>query len=157
MADDVNVANIDMLKVYSGKLGELKDWSLGGTILICRQVEKIKEDLDKQLRETERLITVTEEHSRYLIDMYKTVIDDVGEEARYAMGNSDLDVKRIIGDMKVRADEIRDKISRLQMLLDNSFQHTKNYYLQISNMVDSCRNKLGQQVEALEEYKKQHM
>lgn len=157
MADDVNVKEIDLLKTYSGKLGELKDYSLAGTVLIYRQVEKIKADLEQQLKEAKRLQYLTEEKSRYIVQCYKTIIDETGEESRSVIGSSDLEAVQINDNMNIRIEQLEDNIRRLQTLLENVFQHTKNYGLQVTEMVDSCKNTLSNQIQALEEYKKQHM
>lgn len=157
MADDVNVKEIDLLKTYSGKLGELKDYSLASTVLIYRQVEKIKADLEQQLKEAKRLQYLTEEKSRYIVQCYKTIIDETGEESRSVIGSSDLKAVQINDNMNIRIEQLEDNIRRLQTLLENVFQHTKNYGLQVTEMVDSCKNTLSNQIQALEEYKKQHM
>lgn len=157
MADDVNVKEIDLLKTYSGKLGELKDYSLASTVLIYRQVEKIKADLEQQLKEAKRLQYLTEEKSRYIVQCYKTIIDETGEESRSVIGSSDLEAVQINDNMNIRIEQLEDNIRRLQTLLENVFQHTKNYGLQVTEMVDSCKNTLSNQIQALEEYKKQHM
>lgn len=157
MADDVNVKEIDLLKTYSAKLIDFQSCSLPIAVLICAQVGKIKEDLERDLNEVKRLKIVSEEHSKKLVQKYKAVIDDVGENAREVIGSSDLEVMRIRDSIAMRCDEVEDKIKRLQMLLDNAFQHTKNFELQITNMIDSCRANLNNQIQLLEEYKNQHL
>lgn len=156
MADDVNVKEIDLIKAYSGKLSELKDGSLAATILIYSQVKKIKNDYRNVYNRVHDIGERCNSSCKRLQDQYNSVIEDVGEGARNVIGHSDQEAKNLCGIIAQQVSLLEQNINRLQMLLDNAFQHTKNYDLQITNMVDSCRENLNRQVQILEEYKKLH-
>lgn len=153
MAADVNVTEIDALKAYSRKLHELRTGGIGVAVLLDRQLRKIQEDYENRLHALQRLLNKCEEDYKALQSRYQSAITACGEESREVIGNTDLEAEIKLEAMRSRIAMVKNNIQRLQTLLQNAGNKTKNYQLQMNNMTDNCRAFIKRETTLLEQYK----
>lgn len=153
MAADVNVTEIDALKAYSRKLHELRTGGIGVAVLLDSQLRKIQEDYENRLHALQRLLNKCEEDYKALQSRYQSAITACGEESREVIGNTDLEAEIKLEAMRSRIAMVKNNIQRLQTLLQNAGNKTKNYQLQMNNMTDNCRAFIKRETTLLEQYK----
>lgn len=150
---DINVKEIELLRVYSSKLRDFRNWNVGRAILIDRQLRKIREDYDEILKESERYQRLGEDANRYLQSRYDNAISEFGEECRTYVGSSDREMNSKCELLNERVDRLRQTIQTLQVKLENAGQKTKNFSLQALTNVDSSCQYIEGIVQALEDAK----
>ena len=153
MAADVQVSEIDVLKAYSGKMNGLRNDSIALAVLLDRQIRKMREDYDSVLSDMNRMLASAESDCRYTEERYNRAINMCGEEARSAIGNSDIDARQKMEIMRVRYESIKHNIQNLQMKLKNAGLKTQNYAAQMDTLADACISYVNRYAEKLQEYK----
>ena len=119
MAADVQVSEIDVLKAYSGKMNGLRNDSIALAVLLDRQIRKMVEDYDRVLSDMQRMLQSGEEDCQYTVDRYDRAINMCGEEARSAIGNSDLEAQQKLEMLRMRVESVQNMVRNLQMKLLN--------------------------------------
>lgn len=153
MAADVQVSEIDVLKAYSSKMNGLRNDSIALAVLLDRQIRKMIEDYDEVLRQIERLLQSGEEDCQYTVDRYDRAINMCGEEARSAIGNSDLEAQQKLEMLRMRVESVQNMVRNLQMKLKNAGLKTQNYAARMDTLADACISYVNRYAEKLQEYK----
>ena len=153
MANDVNVTEIDVLKAYSRKLHELCAGGIAVAIRLDCQLHKIQEDYENRLHSLQRLLDNSVEDYKAIQSRYQSAITACGEESRDVIGYTDIEAQSKVEAMRSRVAMVRNNIQRLQTLLQNAGNKTKNYQLQMNNMTDNCRAFIKRETTLLEQYK----
>lgn len=153
MAADVQVSEIDVLKAYSGKMNGLRNDSIALAILLDRQIRKMVEDYDRVLSDMQRMLQSGEEDCQYTVDRYDRAINMCGEEARSAIGNSDLEAQQKLEMLRMRVESVQNMVRNLQMKLKNAGLKTQNYAARMDTLADACISYVNRYAEKLQEYK----
>lgn len=153
MAADVQVSEIDVLKAYSGKMNGLRNDSIALAVLLDRQIRKMVEDYDRVLSDMQRMLQSGEEDCQYTVDRYDRAINMCGEEARSAIGNSDLEAQQKLEMLRMRVDSVQNMVRNLQMKLKNAGLKTQNYAARMDTLADACISYVNRYAEKLQEYK----
>ena len=153
MAADVQVSEIDVLKAYSGKMNGLRNDSIALAVLLDRQIRKMVEDYDRVLSDMQRMLQSGEEDCQYTVDRYDRAINMCGEEARSAIGNSDLEAQQKLEMLRMRVESVQDMVRNLQMKLKNAGLKTQNYAARMDTLADACISYVNRYAEKLQEYK----
>ena len=153
MAADVQVSEIDILKAYSGKMNGLRNDSIALAVLLDRQIRKMVEDYDRVLSDMQRMLQSGEEDCQYTVDRYDRAINMCGEEARSAIGNSDLEAQQKLEMLRMRVESVQNMVRNLQMKLKNAGLKTQNYAARMDTLADACISYVNRYAEKLQEYK----
>ena len=153
MAADVQVSEIDVLKAYSGKMNGLRNDSIALAVLLDRQIRKMVEDYDRVLSDMQRMLQSGEEDCQYTVDRYDRAINMCGEEARSAIGNSDLEAQQRLEMLRMRVESVQNMVRNLQMKLKNAGLKTQNYAARMDTLADACISYVNRYAEKLQEYK----
>ena len=153
MAADVQVSEIDVLKAYSGKMNGLRNDSIALAVLLDRQIRKMVEDYDRVLSDMQRMLLSGEEDCQYTVDRYDRAINMCGEEARSAIGNSDLEAQQKLEMLRMRVESVQNMVRNLQMKLKNAGLKTQNYAARMDTLADACISYVNRYAEKLQEYK----
>lgn len=153
MAADVQVSEIDVLKAYSGKMNGLRNDSIALAVLLDRQIRKMIEDYDNVLSDMHRMLQSGEEDCQYTVDRYDRAINMCGEEARSAIGNSDLEAQQKLEMLRMRVESVQNMVRNLQMKLKNAGLKTQNYAAQMDTLANACISYVNRYAEKLQEYK----
>ena len=153
MAADVQVSEIDVLKAYSGKMNGLRNDSIALAVLLDRQIRKMVEDYDRVLSDMQRMLQSGEEDCQYTVDRYDRAINMCGEEARSAIGNSDLEAQQKLEMLRMRVESVQNIVRNLQMKLKNAGLKTQNYAARMDTLADACISYVNRYAEKLQEYK----
>lgn len=153
MAADVQVSEIDVLKAYSGKMNGLRNDSIALAVLLDRQIRKMVEDYDRVLSDMQRMLQSGEEDCQYTVDRYDRAINMCGEEARSAIGNSDLEAQQKLEMLRMRVESVQNMVRNLQMKLKNAGLKTQNYAARMDTLADACISYVNRYAEKLQEYK----
>lgn len=149
---DIHVKELSVLNAYSSKLNDFKAGTIAVGALLDRQIRKIKDDLSNKKNQAVNSMHFVEDEADKVISRYDYALRQC-ENARPYIGETDFECKGKIKDAEQLAERINDKIRQLNTELENAGLYTKNFCLQVANMTDACRNKMQQNIVALEEYK----
>lgn len=152
--EDINVKDIEALKLYKSKLGEFNNGCTAIGALIDVQIRRIKEDLNRRLNSSRNIFRKAEDDAKGVIRRYETALSRC-ENARHYIGETDLECKQKIQEAKIVQEQIESQIQRLRIELENTGLQTKNFCLQVCNMVDSCQSHLDTNIMGIEQYKEQ--
>lgn len=153
MAADVQVSEIDVLKAYSGKMNGLRDDSIALAVLLDRQIRKMIEDYDCVLSDMQQMLHDEELNVSYLNHRYDRALRECGEDARLAIGNSDIEMQQKLEMLQTRIETVRNTIQNLQMKLKNAGLKTQNYAARMDTLADACISYVNRYAEKLQEYK----
>ena len=153
MAADVQVSEIDVLKAYSGKMNGLRNDSIALAVLLDRQIRKMIEDYDNVLSDMQRMLQSGEEDCQYTVDRYDRAINMCGEEARSAIGNSDLEAQQKLEMLRMQVESVQNMVRNLQIKLKNAGLKTQNYAAQMDTLANACISYVNRYAEKLQEYK----
>jgi hypothetical protein len=153
MAADVQVSEVDVLKAYSGKMNGLRNDSIALAVLLDRQIRKMIEDYDRILSDMQRMLQSGEEDCQYTVDRYDRAINMCGEEARSAIGNSDLEAQQKLEMLRMQVESVQNMVRNLQMKLKNAGLKTQNYAAQMDTLANACISYVNRYAEKLQEYK----
>lgn len=153
MAADVQVSEVDVLKAYSGKMNGLRNDSIALAVLLDRQIRKMIEDYDNVLSDMQRMLQSGEEDCQYTVDRYDRAINMCGEEARSAIGNSDLEAQQKLEMLRMQVESVQNMVRNLQMKLKNAGLKTQNYAAQMDTLANACISYVNRYAEKLQEYK----
>lgn len=149
---DVEVKEIEGLKLYRNRLNDFKTGTTAVGALIDRQIRKIKGDLSDKRNTVRMNLRTVEENADKVIQRYEYALYRC-PNARPYIGETDIECKEKIKDAEHLAERINDKIRQLETELENAGIHTKNFCLQVINMAEGCQSKLNQNIDRLEAYK----
>lgn len=152
---DVAVKEVAVLKAYGSKLGDFKTGSTIVGALIDRQIRKIKDDLSDKSNDVRNTYHFIEEHARKVIDLYDFAMSKCAN-ARPYIGETDYECRNKLKEAEMLVEQINSQIRQLQTELENAGQHTKNFCLQVRNMVDGCQSSLNGIVDKLDRYIEQN-
>lgn len=153
MAADVQVSEIDVLKAYSCKMNDLRNKSVALALLLDVQIRKMIEDYEEVLATMQRMLQSGEEDCQYTVDRYDRAINMCGEEARSAIGNSDLEAQQKLEMLRMRVESVQNMVRNLQMKLKNAGLKTQNYAAQMDTLANACISYVNRYAEKLQEYK----
>lgn len=151
MAADVQVKEIDILKLYSSKMNGLRNDSIALAIALDVQIHKIIEDYNKVLSEIERMLSSAESDCDFLVNRYNRAILLCGEEARPTIGNSDLEAQQKLELLRIQAESVRNTVRNLQMKLQNAGLKTQNYAAQMDTLANTCISYVNRYAEVLQQ------
>ena len=153
MAADVQVKEIDILKLYSSKMNGLRNDSIALAVLLDRQIRKMIEDYDEVLAAMQREAESAEGACRDVERRYERAFFLCGEGARPIVGNSDMEAQQKLELLKTKMDMTRNTIQNLQMKLKNAGLKTQNYAARMDTLADACISYVNRYAEKLQEYK----
>lgn len=151
MAADVQVKEIDILKLYSSKMNGLRNDSIKLAMLLDRQIRKMKEDYDEILSIANRLQQNAKDDTRTIQERYQRAIDLCGENAREVIGTDDMQAEQKNEIMQVRYESIKHNIQNLQMKLKNAGLKTQNYAAQMDTLANTCISYVNRYAEVLQQ------
>lgn len=151
MAADVQVKEIDILKLYSSKMNGLRNDSIKLAMLLDRQIRKMKEDYDEILSRANRLQQNAKDDTRTIQERYQRAIDLCGEDAREVIGMDDMQAEQKNEIMQVRYESIKHNIQNLQMKLKNAGLKTQNYAAQMDTLANTCISYVNRYAEVLQQ------
>lgn len=153
MAAEVQVSEVDMLKLYSRKLNGLRNDCTGGALWVANSCHKIKKDYDEVLTINERLHNGSEHDVEYVKERYRRAINLCGEDSREVIGDDDMIAEQKMEIMQLRYESLRHHIQDLQMKLENAKLKSLNFVAQMNTLTDSCVNYVNKYAEVLEQAK----
>lgn len=148
---DISVQEVDVLKAYKNKLGDFKSGCVAVCALIDRQVREIKEDLLSLSRNAENSSRCAEDYADEVISRYDYALSKCSSAREY-IGETDWECKSKLQEVEMLLEEIHSQLSSLTTEIENAGQHTKNFGLQILNMVDQCQSHLDRNITSIENY-----
>ena len=151
MAADVQVKEIDILKLYSSKMNGLRNDSINLAMLLDRQIREMKEDYDEILSIANRLQQNAKDDTRTIQERYQRAIDLCGENAREVIGTDDMQAEQKNEIMQVRYESIKYNIQNLQMKLKNAGLKTQNYAAQMDTLANTCISYVNRYAEVLQQ------
>ena len=151
MAADVQVKEIDILKLYSSKMNGLRNDSINLAMLLDRQIREMKEDYDEILSIANRLQQNAKDDTRTIQERYQRAIDLCGENAREVIGTDDMQAEQKNEIMQVRYESIKHNIQNLQMKLKNAGLKTQNYAAQMDTLANTCISYVNRYAEVLQQ------
>ena len=105
------------------------------------------------LSDMQRMLQSGEEDCQYTVDRYDRAINMCGEEARSAIGNSDLEAQQKLEMLRMRVESVQNMVRNLQMKLKNAGLKTQNYAARMDTLADACISYVNRYAEKLQEYK----
>ena len=73
--DDINVKEIEVLRAYCSKLNDFKTGTSAVGLLVARQIDKIKDDLNERQREAQMFMDFVEDKANSVISRYDYALD----------------------------------------------------------------------------------
>lgn len=152
MAADVNVAKVEFLKTYCGRINGLRnDTTLLATGLRCVEIPKIKKKYEELLRDMQRMQQGGEEDTRYIKDRYQRAINICGEDSREVIGNDDMLAEQKLEILQLKYESLRQHILDMLTKLENAGLKTQDYGFQINTLTDACIGSVRQYTDILEQ------
>ena len=152
MAADINVAKVEFLKAYCGKLNGIRnDTTILAGFLRLNRIPKIKKYYEGILSDARRLQQNAKDDTRLIQERYQRAIDLCGENARDVIGMDDVKVAQKMEILQMKYESLRQHIQDLQTKLENAGLKTQDYGFQINTLTDACIGSVRQYAELLEQ------
>jgi len=152
---DIDVKQIDILRTYTSKLGDFKTGCTVVGALIDKQIRSIKDDVASTANDARVALEYSADYVDEVTRRYDRALSKCNN-ARAYIGETDLECKSMYSEAEVLKTQIDGHIRDLMTELDNAGLHTKNFCLQVLNMVDGCQTQMNNNISALENYLSQN-
>jgi len=154
MADDVNVKQSEVLKVYSTKLVDFRSVTAAGSALVFRQAGKHIEHYERLKREMELELRNAREFADHVRYRYENAFSQgATEDDRYYIGDSDEEANHKLEQLNEAYEELCRTIRNMETKLENIREKTKTYGSQMYEMCTRSSDMLKQRAEIIDNYK----
>ena len=150
---DIHIKESDALRQYANKLISFRNGVCATGVVVGVQSHKKEKELEDKKYEIKRLCDIGEGYKQGLVSHYKYVIEQCSGDARSVIGESDLEIRDAYKTLQNDVDEYRRLMSRMQVILEQVRERTKNFALQTCEITNRSVVMLRKKADSVDDYK----